>query len=260
MQTLSIMNLKGGVAKTTSSVNMAHILAAVHGAKVLLVDNDKQGNASKFLNRHNYDHAGMAEIMTERKPDMKAIIQHTDFPGLDVITANMNLLRANLKVMLDQQRPQQTRLRAALQQVSSEYDYCIIDNAPDINISTINALVASDTVMVPITIDDFAIDGLAELKEQINNTKEDLNPELHFMGCFITQFDRTNEADIQGEEFLKMQDCSLFETHIRRTPKMKPSTFAREPIIEYSARCGASLDYKKLVEEYLEKSKENVTK
>lgn len=260
MQTLSIINLKGGVAKTTSSVNMAHILAAVHGAKVLLVDNDKQGNASKFLNRHNYDHAGMAEIMVERKPDMKEIIQHTEFTGLDVITANMNLLTANLKVMLDQQRPQQTRLKAALQQISGEYDYCIIDNAPDINISTINALVASNTVMVPITIDDFAIDGLAELKEQISNTKEDLNPDLRFMGCFITQFDRTNEADLQGEEFLKMQDCNLFETHIRRTPKMKPSTFAREPIIEYSARCGASLDYKKLVEEYLEKLKENVTK
>lgn len=180
MQTLSIINLKGGVAKTTSSVNMAHILAAVHGAKVLLVDNDKQGNASKFLNRHNYDHAGMAEIMVERKPDTKEIIQHTEFPGLDVITANMNLLTANLKVMLDQQRPQQTRLKAALQQISGEYDYCIIDNAPDINISTINALVASNTVMVPITIDDFAIDGLAELKEQISNTKEDLNPELRF--------------------------------------------------------------------------------
>lgn len=259
MQTLSIINLKGGVAKTTSSVNMAHILAAVHGKKVLLIDNDKQGNTSKFLNRHNYDHAGMAEIMTERTLDMKKIIQHTDFAGLDVITANMNLLTANLKVMLDQQRPQQTRLKKALQQVSNEYDYCIIDNAPDINISTINALVASNTVMVPITIDDFAIDGLAELKEQISNTKEDLNPDLHFMGCFITQFDRTNEADLQGEEFLKMQDCNLFETHIRRTPKMKPSTFAREPIIEYSARCGASLDYKKLVEEYLKKLSENVT-
>ena len=153
MQTLSIINLKGGVAKTTSSVNMAHILAAVHGEKVLLIDNDKQGNASKFLNRHDYEHAGMAEIMTERTPDMKKIIQHTDFPGLDVITANMNLLTANLKVMLDQQRPQQTRLKKALQQVSSEYDYCIIDNAPDINISTINALVASNTVMIPITID-----------------------------------------------------------------------------------------------------------
>ncbi len=82
--------------------------------------------------------------------------------------------------MLDQSRPQQTRFVKFLDGLQQEYDYCIIDNAPDINISTINALVASQDVMVPITIDDFAIDGLAELKEQIDNTREDLNPQLRF--------------------------------------------------------------------------------
>lgn len=259
MQTLSIINLKGGVAKTTSSINMAYILAAVHGAKVLLVDNDKQGNTSKFLERHDYKHKGMAEIMTEERPDMKEIIRKTKYERLDVITANMNLISANLEVMLDLQRPQQTRLKKALKQVSKEYDYCIIDNAPDINISTINALVASDAVMIPITIDDFAVDGLKELKQQINNTKENLNPELKLLGCFITQFDRMNEADIQGEEYLKLEENNLFETHIRRTQKMKPSTFEREPIIEYSARCGAAVDYKHLVEEFLERLNKNVT-
>lgn len=253
MKVLSIINLKGGVAKTISSVNMAHILASVHNYRVLLLDNDKQGNASKILNRHDYRHKGAAELMTERNPETYAIIQHTDYERLDIITANMNLLKANLEVMLDQQRPQQTRFKKALRQVVGNYDFCIIDNAPDINISTINALVASDAVMVPVTIDDFAVDGLEELKEQIDNTKEDLNPELLFYGCFVTQFDRTNEADIQGEEYLKALNYPVFKTHIRRTAKMKPSTFAREPIILYSYRCGASYDYKKLVEEYLEK-------
>lgn len=252
MKTVSIINLKGGVAKTTSSVNMAHILAAVHGKRVLLIDNDKQGNASKFLNRHNYDRPGTAEVMTERKPDMEEIIQKTEFENLDIITANMNLLTANLKVMLDQQRPQQTRFKKALQQVAAKYDFCIIDNAPDINISTINALVASDDVMIPITIDDFALDGLKELKEQIDNTREDLNPNLRLCGCFVTQYDRTNEADQQGEAVLRsMKEYPVFDTHIRRTAKMKPSTFEREPIILYSSRCGASYDYKALVEEYL---------
>ena len=168
MKTLSIINLKGGVAKTISSVNMAHILAAVKGCKVLLIDNDKQGNASKIMNRHSYDHKGTAEVMTQRGIDPAEVIQHTDFEGLDIITANMNLLTANLEVMLDQSRPQQTRFKKFLDGLQNEYDYCIIDNAPDINISTINALVASQDVMVPITIDDFAIDGLAELKEQID--------------------------------------------------------------------------------------------
>ena len=168
MKVLSIINLKGGVAKTISSVNMAHILAAVKGFKVLLIDNDKQGNASKIMNRHSYDHKGTAEVMTQRGIDPAEVIQHTDFEGLDIITANMNLLTANLEVMLDQSRPQQTRFKKFLDGLQNEYDYCIIDNAPDINISTINALVASQDVMVPITIDDFAIDGLAELKEQID--------------------------------------------------------------------------------------------
>lgn len=252
MRTISVINLKGGVAKTISSVNIAHILSSVHNKKVLLVDNDKQGNTSKILNRHSYDKAGVAELMTDRGINTAAIIQKTEYEGLDIIAANMNLLTANLTVMLDQSRPQQTRFKRALQQVSGQYDYCIIDNAPDINISTINALVASDDVIVPITIDDFSLDGLAELKEQIDNTREDLNPELCFKGCFITQYDRKNEADQQGEAYLKtLKAYPLFETHIRRTAKMKPCTFERKPILLYSSRCGAAQDYKKLVEEYL---------
>lgn len=256
MQTLSIMNLKGGVGKTVSSINIAHILTTVYGAKVLLVDNDKQGNTSKFLNRHDYKHTGMAEIMTEEEPDTKRIIQHTDFEKLDVITANMKLYKANLDVQFDEKRPQQTRLKEALEQVQGDYDFCIIDNAPDINVSTINALVASDDVIIPVTIDDFSIDGLEELKEQIENTQKGMNPDLYFMGCFITQFDRTNEADVQGEDFLQKQDYNLFRTHIRKTVKMKQSTFARIPIIEYSSRCAAALDYKKFVEEYLQRLNE----
>ena len=253
MRIMSIINLKGGVAKTISSVNIAHILSAVHEKKVLLIDNDKQGNSSKILNRHSYEKPGVAELLTDRTIDMEKIIQQTDYAGLDIITANMNLLSACLTVMLDQKRPQQTRFKRALEQVRERYDFCVIDNAPDINISTINALVASDDVLVPITIDDFAIDGLAELKEQIDNTREDLNPALRFCGCFITQYDRLNEADKQGEDYLRgLEAYPLFKTHIRRTAKMKSSTFAREPILLYSSRCGASRDYKALVEEYLE--------
>ena len=252
MRVLSLIHLKGGVAKTLSSVNMAYILAAVHKKRVLLIDNDKQGNASKILNRHSYDRPGVAEILTGRGMDMEEIIQHTDYEGLDIVTANMNLISASLAVMLDQKRPQQTRFQKAFGQVGDDYDFCIIDNAPDINISTINALAASDDVLVPVTVDDFAIDGLAELKEQIDYTREDLNPSLRFCGCFITQYDRQNEADRQGMEYLKaLGEYPLLETYIRRTGKMKPSTFAREPILLYSSRCGASRDYKALVEEYL---------
>lgn len=252
MKTISVINLKGGVAKTISAVNIAHILAVIHNKRVLLVDNDKQGNATKMFGLHSYEWNSIAEVMTERHPNLNEVIAATAYPNLDMIPANMNLLRANLQVLLDSSRPQQTRLRAALETVADEYDYCIIDNAPDINISTINALVASDDVIIPVKIDKFAFDGLEELKEQIDNTREDLNPNINLKGCFVTCYQR-NEVNRQGEEWLQNQkDFPLFRTHIRKTEKIDESTFAAAPIIEYSRRCGAAKDYIELVAEYLE--------
>lgn len=253
MEIISIINLKGGVAKTISSANIAHILATIHNKRVLLVDNDKQGNSSKLFGLHSNDRLCIAEIMTRRGINLKDVIVPTPYDNLHLITANMSLLKANLEVMLDTVRPQQTRLKNALEQVKNEYDYCIIDNAPDINISVINALVASTDVIIPIKIDQFAFDGLAELKEQIDNTREDLNPQLCLKGCLITSYQK-NEVNKQGEEWLINQtEYPVFNTHIRRTEKIDESTFASMPILEYSKRCGAAKDYLTFVEEYLRK-------
>lgn len=250
MRTISVINLKGGVAKTITSANMAHILAVIHNKRVLLVDNDKQGNSSKLFGLHSYERKTVADVMLERNPDLSAIIQKTAYKNLDMITANMNLLKANMETMFDQQRPQQTRFRKALAQVAGEYDYCIIDNAPDINISTINSLVASDDVIIPIKIDQFAFDGLAELIEQINNTREDLNSELNLAGCLITCY-QNNEVNRQGEEWLRQSCYPVFKNHIRKTEKIDESTFASRPILDYSSRSGAARDYKRFVEEYV---------
>lgn len=251
MKTVSIINLKGGVAKTISAANIAHILAVVHRKRVLLVDNDKQGNASKMFNLHSYEEPSVADVLTNRAANLEEIITPTQYQNLDLIPANMTLLKANLEVMLDSTRPQQTRFRTAFKAVSGEYDYCIIDNAPDINIATINALVASNEVIIPIKIDKFAFDGLAELKEQIDNTHEELNPSLFLKGCFVTCYQR-NEVNRQGEEWLySQQEFPVFKTHIRKTEKVDESTFAATPIIEYSRNCGAATDYKRLVAEYL---------
>ena len=251
MKTLSIINLKGGVAKTISAVTMAYILAAERHFRVLLIDNDKQGNASKMLYMHSYDHKGTDAMMTDRTPNMAAPIQHTDYKRLDIITCNMTLISANLSVQLDQRRPQHDRFRKALSRIQEQYDFCIIDNAPDINISTINALVAADYVMIPVTIDDFALDGLSELAEQIDNTREDLNPGLEFLGCFVTQYVSGDAADRQGADLLQRKGYPVFATRIRRTDKVKPATFQREPVPVYSTRCAASVDYRKLVTEFL---------
>lgn len=252
MKTISIINLKGGVAKTISSANIAHILATGYGKKVLMIDNDKQGNLSKLYKRHSYDMSGTSELMTNRNLDIKELIQETENDNLDIITANMTLLKANLEVMLDQGRQQQGRFKSGLEQIKDEYDYCIIDNAPDINISTINALVASNGIMIPIKVDDFAFDGLKELLEQIEITKEDFNENLKVLGCFITQYTK-NDVNVQGEEYLKnRKDIEIFNTHIRRTDKVDESTFAKKPILEYSKRCGAAKDYLSLVDEIIE--------
>ena len=177
MKTISVINLKGGVAKTLTAGSMAHILATYHGKRVLLIDNDKQGNTSKTFGVHSYDDKSVSDVLTARRLDPWEVIKKTRFDMIDVMPANMSLIRANLEVMLDTSaRPQQTRLRDALNTIAAEsfYDFCIIDNAPDINISTINALVASDDVIIPIKIDKYAFDGLEELKEQIEDTRADI--------------------------------------------------------------------------------------
>ncbi|MCL2357117.1 MAG: ParA family protein [Defluviitaleaceae bacterium] len=250
MKTISIINLKGGVGKTVSAINIAHVLATVHGARVLLIDNDKQGNVSKFFGFHGDDVAGMAEIMTRRGAEAHRYIHNTPYAGLDVITANMNLLNANKEVLLDMSRPQQTRLKKALEYSAQMYDYCIIDNAPDINMSVINALTVSTDVLVPIKVDKFAFDGLRQLAEQIEDMQE-FNPALRLAGCFITM-DARNNACVQGAEWLENEtDYPVFRTRIRKTVKIDETTFCGKPILEYAKNSTAAKDYENLVAEYL---------
>ena len=224
MRVISIISLKGGVAKTTTSVNMAYILCRM-GRRVLLIDNDKQGNASKTFGLYDPDDKDtVARIMLDRDLDVREIIKATPYSEtekgtLDIITANMDLLEANLRTIVDTGRQQQTRFKKALAAVSDNYDYCIIDNAPDINMSIINALVVSDDLIIPIMIDQYSFGGL-EIEQR---------------------------AEVLDSGY------PIFKSRIRRTEnKVNESTFAGKPVVEYSVRCGASQDYKKFVNEYLE--------
>lgn len=257
MQVISIISLKGGVAKTTTAVNMAYTLAAVHNKKVLVIDNDKQGNISKSFRRYDTeDKDTIAMIMLERNVDINNVIKKTEYKDIDIITANMNLLDANLRTVVDTGRQQQTRFKKAL--AAAGYDYCIIDNAPDINMSIINALVMTHDVIVPVMIDQYSFDGLDILKEQITQVQEDFNEALRLRGCLITQYQK-NEVNLQGIKALKRQSIPVFDQYIRRTEKkVSESTFAQMPVVEYSARCGAAQDYKKFVKEYLDKTAETL--
>lgn len=250
MKIISIINLKGGVAKTVSAINIAYTLVAVHGKRVLLIDNDKQGNTSKFFGLYDPFSVGLAELLTDKKVDVDNVILQTAYEGLDIITANMNLLRANKEILMDSVRPQQTRLRKKLKKVREQYDYCIIDNAPDLNLTVVNALVASDDVLVPIKIDQFSFDGLTEIIEQIDDVSE-FNSEIRFAGCFVTMYQRSS-VNTQGAELLEQQGYPMFATRIRKTVKVDEMTFAGKPLLEYAKRSTACLDYVALVNEYLE--------
>ena len=216
MRTIAIINLKGGVAKTTSSINIAYILNQ-KGYKVLLVDNDKQGDCSRGLDRRSPESVGIDEIMTEEDPDMEKLIQNTNYEKLDIITANLNLLKANLEASMDLTRVQQTRLKKAVERVKEDYDFCVIDNAPDINISVINALAAADDVLIPIEIDDNTTESMGELLKQIDTIKRDWNPEMKNVKCFISRYDRYNEAHTAGAEIIR--ECYRYSRRSGRSAK-----------------------------------------
>ena len=153
--------------------------------------------------------------------------------------------------MLDQTRPQQYRIKNALECVRDQYDFCIIDNAPDINISTINALTACNDVLIPVEIDDNTSEGLPELVSQIQHTREDLNEELENYWIFISKYDRRNEAQHQGLELIQAAGYPMLKTHIRYSRKVSECTYARVPIPKYSPRSLAAKDYEDLVAEYI---------
>ena len=249
MKTIAVINMKGGCAKTTTTVNMAHILAKDYGKRVLVIDNDKQGNLSKACGVWSYDNLSLADILTG-EAGITEVIQTTQNPLLNAVPANMHLLTANLMVIKDEEREQAAILKNQLEEVADTYDYCIIDCPPDINISVINALVAADEVIIPIKIDGYAFDGMDELEEQINNAKQ-LNPKLKLRGCLVTMF-YNRDVCRQGEEWLQNQRYPVFKTHIRRTEKADEVTFTNESLMEYSPRSGAARDYKAFVKEYLE--------
>ena len=247
MRTISIINLKGGVGKTVTSINMAYELMQ-RDSRVLLIDCDKQGNTSKFMKCHNYDKKSLSDVLLGTADIMEVSIR-TRFALIDVVPANMSLLKADRQVLLDTTKPQQSRIREALEQIQNKYTYCIIDCAPDINISVINALVASDDVMIPVTIDKFAFDGIREILEQIRDVKKYYNPKLEFIGCLVTQYKKSQLCD-EGIKLLEEFCGKVLETKINWTQVVSRSTFAGDPISVHSPRCGAAGGYKNLAAEY----------
>lgn len=254
MRTVSIINLKGGVGKTVTSINMAYELMR-RDRRVLLVDCDKQGNTSKFFNCYSTDRTSLSDVLTGAA-DIGDAVYLTAYsnadrsaPTLDVLPADMSLINAAKQIEDNPVRPGATRLKEALKALESKYNYCIIDCAPDINIPVINALVASDDVIIPVVIDKFAFDGIAEVMEKIDEVRKWQNHDLNFVGCVVTSYQNTDLCN-EGIEVLQEKFGKVFSTRIKRTPIVSKSTFAGVPVIEYSPRCGAAKSYRAFVDEY----------
>lgn len=235
MKVLTIANLKGGVGKTVTAINVSYLLATEHNKRILLVDNDQQGNCSQFFGKYGYEKPSMTDVM-KRTVTAADVIQHTNYENFDIIPANLSLAEAEKAVLMDSTVPPASAS----------------DNAPSLGMCVVNALTASDYLIVPAKIDKFTFDGIDSLLSQLETVKEYFNPKLQFLGTLITNY-RRNECNQQGIEWLhQFEKYKVFDTFIRWTGKVDESTFTAEPITVHSPRCGAARDYKTLTAELLD--------
>lgn len=257
MKTISIINMKGGVAKTTTAVSMAELLAEGDkrrkrsGYRVLLLDNDKQGNASRLFGV--YDREKEAEACRIIKTGhMDGNILRTKNENMVIIPCNYYMELAELEIKADQNHAQHDRYRMALDEVSGQYDYCIIDNPPDLGMNVINAMAASDEIIIPVKLDSYSLDGLIELTDQVNQIKM-LNQKAVIAGILIVDHEKSDTSDAAEIWLRTASGCPVFEHKIRHSRKVKDSTFYQQTPIRYSVRSGAAQDYKAFADEYIRK-------
>ncbi|OQY09224.1 MAG: chromosome partitioning protein ParA [Fusobacteriia bacterium 4572_132] len=258
MQIISIVNQKGGVAKTTSTVNIAKGLIQ-EGKKVLLVDLDPQANATSHLNidkirlKHTiYDLMKKYNFSEFKNLNIDDVIIQTD-SGIDLIPTNIKMSKADFEITALPAK--ETKLRKVLKEVKN-YDYVLIDCQPSLGILVFNALTASDKVLIPVQGEPASIEGIAELLDTIEIVKEDLNDQLEIGGVFLTIVDlRTNQYEKVRNILSDYFNDKLFTSVIRRNVKLSEAYGNAQTIFEYAATSNGAKDYSDLVKELLRKVK-----
>ncbi|MBQ4062271.1 MAG: ParA family protein [Christensenellaceae bacterium] len=248
-KTIVIANQKGGVGKTTTAVNLAACLAD-EGMRVLLVDEDPQGNATSGLGIDKRQLEGSVyEVIVQELPAKKAIIP-TGVENLDLLPSSIDLAGAEIELVSVIGR--ERRLKDALDAVADEYDYIIIDSPPSLGLITINALAASDEVLVPIQCEFYALEGLSQLVKTITLVKKHINPKLRIEGVVLTMFDgRTNLSMQVVEEVMKFFPDKVHKVIIPRNVRLGEAPSHGLPITKYDPKCLGSAAYKELTEEIL---------
>ena len=247
-------NQKGGVGKTTTCVNMAAYLA-VAGKKVLLVDLDPQGNATTGLGfSKSALKKSVYNVMIEEE-DVKDNVLPTEIEGLSLLPANIELAGAEVELVYKKSR--EKVLKAALDKVKNDYDYLLIDCPPSLGLLTINALAAADSVIIPIQIEYYALEGLSQLMNSIALVRQHLNKALRVEGVVLTMYDGRSLISRQiATEIKKFFTKKLYEIVIPRNIRLSEAPSHGKPVVLHDPKCMGARAYSALVEEFLKKTEE----
>jgi chromosome partitioning protein len=249
---IAIANQKGGVGKTTTTINLAASLGVLE-KKILLIDADPQANASSGLgiNIEEVKH-GTYQVL-EHTISAKDAVLKTASPNLDIIPAHIDLVAIEIELIDKQER--EYMLKKALTDLKNDYDYILIDCAPSLGLITLNSLVAADSVIIPIQCEYFALEGLGKLLNTIKSIQSIHNPKLDIEGLLLTMFDsRLRLSNQVVEEVRKHFSSMVFDTIIRRNTRLGEAPSYGESIIAYDATSKGAINYLNLANEFLKKN------
>lgn len=251
---ISIFNQKGGIGKSTTSINLSAGLG-VEGKRVLLIDMDPQANSTVGvgIDDESLD-LTIFDLLKKRKTTKSMInetIKSTEYKNIDVLPSDITL--SDAEISLSNSISRETILRRILENIKDDYDYIIIDCPPSLGLLSVNSLCASDGVLIPVSTSFFSVKGIKHLFNTINLVKEELNPELQIIGVLITMFDkRKNIAKDIKESLIDTFGDKVFNTVIRTNSQIEYAQDSNMPIMYYNKTCNGYIDYMNLIEEVLD--------